>query len=53
MENDQSTETIVTAGYACGEVEKVSWMINIDEYKRRQAPVGKRVARRSFGEDWR
>ena len=27
--------------------------IDASEYKRRQAPVGIRVTRRSFGKDWR
>jgi len=34
-------------------VEKVTRLIKINEYKRRQAPVGIRVTRRSFGRDWR
>jgi NAD+ synthase (glutamine-hydrolysing) len=53
MENDQSIETIVAAGYARADVEKVTRLIKINEYKRRQAPVGIRVTHRSFGKDWR
>jgi NAD+ synthase (glutamine-hydrolysing) len=53
MENDQSIETIVAAGYAREDVEKVTRLIKINEYKRRQAPVGIRVTHRSFGKDWR
>ena len=35
------------------DVERVTRLIQVNEYKRRQAPVGVRVTRRSFGKDWR
>ena len=53
MENDQSIDEIVAAGFALADVEKVTRLIKINEYKRRQAPVGIRVTHRSFGKDWR
>ena len=53
MENDQSIETIVSAGFERVDVEKVTRLIKLNEYKRRQAPVGIRVTHRSFGKDWR
>ena len=53
MENDQSIETIVAAGFDSAVVERVTRLIKINEYKRRQAPVGIRVTHRSFGKDWR
>ena len=53
MENDQSIESIIAAGFARTDVEKVTRLIKINEYKRRQAPVGIRVTHRSFGKDWR
>ncbi|MBN9372315.1 MAG: NAD+ synthase [Hydrogenophaga sp. SCN 70-13] len=53
MENDQSPQTLVAAGFARADVEKVVRLIRINEYKRRQAPVGIRVTHRSFGKDWR
>ena len=53
MENDQSIEDIVVAGFDAAVVERVTRLIKINEYKRRQAPVGIRVTRRSFGKDWR
>ena len=53
MENDQSIEEIVAEGFARAEVERVTRLIKINEYKRRQAPVGIRVTHRSFGKDWR
>ena len=53
MENDQSMEEIIAAGFARADVERVTHLIKINEYKRRQAPVGIRVTHRSFGKDWR
>jgi NAD+ synthase (glutamine-hydrolysing) len=53
MEYDQSAAEIVTAGYRQEDVDKVTRLIRINEYKRRQAPVGIRVTHRSFGKDWR
>lgn len=53
MENDESIENIVEAGFDRAVVERVTRLIKINEYKRRQAPIGIRVTHRSFGKDWR
>jgi NAD+ synthase (glutamine-hydrolysing) len=53
MENDESIEDIVAAGFDRQVVEQVTRLIKLNEYKRRQAPVGIRVSHRSFGKDWR
>ncbi len=53
MENDQGIESIIAAGFERADVERVTRLIKINEYKRRQAPVGIRVTHRSFGKDWR
>jgi len=53
MENDQSSDEIIAAGFAAADVEKVTRLIRINEYKRRQSPVGIRVTHRSVGTDWR
>ncbi len=53
MENDQSSDDIIAAGFARADVEKVTRLIRLNEYKRRQSPVGIRVTHRSFGKDWR
>ncbi|WNO03313.1 NAD+ synthase [Rhodoferax mekongensis] len=53
MENDESIDAIIAAGYRTEDVERVTRLIKINEYKRRQAPVGIRVTHRSFGKDWR
>ena len=53
MENNESISSIVAEGFVAADVERVTRLIQINEYKRRQAPVGPRVSGRSFGKDWR
>ena len=53
MENDESIDALVSDGFAPADVERVTRLIKINEYKRRQAPIGIRVTHRSFGKDWR
>ncbi|MDE2048358.1 MAG: NAD+ synthase, partial [Betaproteobacteria bacterium] len=53
MEQDQSIEQIVAAGYDSADVERVTRLLKVNEYKRRQAPVGIRITHRAFGRDWR
>jgi NAD+ synthase (glutamine-hydrolysing) len=53
MENDASIEDLVSRGYPVADVEKVTRLIQINEYKRRQSPIGIRLSHRSFGKDWR
>jgi NAD+ synthase (glutamine-hydrolysing) len=53
MEEDQSIEQIVEAGFDVAVVERVTKLIKINEYKRRQAPIGIRITHRAFGRDWR
>ncbi len=53
MEDDEGIEEIVAAGYARTDVERVTRLIKLNEYKRRQAPVGIRITHRGFGRDWR
>ena len=53
MEDDQGVEQIIQAGYARADVERVTRLIKLNEYKRRQAPVGIRITHRAFGRDWR
>lgn len=53
MEQNQSRADIVRAGYSEADVHRVTRLIKLNEYKRRQAPVGIRVTHRAFGRDWR
>ncbi len=53
MEAGDSVEDIVAAGFPADQVRQVVRLIRVNEYKRRQAPVGIRVTHRGFGRDWR
>jgi len=53
MENDESIQSLVAAGFDAGVVERITRLIKLNEYKRRQSPIGIRVSHRSFGKDWR
>ncbi|MNT49384.1 Glutamine-dependent NAD(+) synthetase [compost metagenome] len=53
VEHNQSAADIVKAGFAEADVAKVVRLLKINEYKRRQAPVGPRITHRGFGKDWR
>lgn len=53
MEQDQGIDEIIAAGFAAADVERVTRLIKINEYKRRQSPVGIRITHRAFGRDWR
>ena len=53
LEQDQSQQQIEAAGYQKADVDQVIRLIRINEYKRRQAPIGVRITHRGFGKDWR
>ncbi|MDB5992100.1 MAG: synthetase [Herbaspirillum sp.] len=53
MEENQSLAEIEAAGFAHADVERITHLIKINEYKRRQAPIGIRITHRGFGRDWR
>ncbi|WP_370977752.1 NAD+ synthase [Agaribacterium sp. ZY112] len=53
VEEDQSAEAIIGRGFDAVDVRRVLRMVDINEYKRRQAPVGIRITRRAFGRDRR
>ena len=53
VEKNYSIADIVARGYAEADVQRVVKLIRINEYKRRQSPVGVRITDRGFGKDWR
>ena len=53
VEGDESVQQIVEAGFAESDVRRVVRLIDLNEYKRRQAPVGVRITTRGFGRDRR
>jgi NAD+ synthase (glutamine-hydrolysing) len=53
VEQDYSAEAIINEGFNREQVERVVRLVDINEYKRRQAPVGIRISQRGFGRDRR
>jgi len=53
VEEDRSIEDIVAMGFDRAMVERVVRLVDVNEYKRRQAAPGVRVSRRAFGKDRR
>ncbi|MEE3300420.1 MAG: NAD+ synthase [Pseudomonadota bacterium] len=53
VENDNSADAIVAEGFDEVTVRKVIRLVDLNEYKRRQSPVGVRLTKRGFGRDRR
>jgi len=53
VEQDMDSADIIAAGYDQDEVEKVVRLVDLNEYKRRQAAPGVRITQRAFGRDRR
>jgi NAD+ synthase (glutamine-hydrolysing) len=53
VERDLAARDIVALGYDAATVQRVIRMVDLAEYKRRQAPPGPRITPRNFGKDRR
>ncbi|MDZ7924077.1 MAG: NAD+ synthase [Marinagarivorans sp.] len=53
IEQDQSADAIIAQGFSEVEVKRVLRLVDINEYKRRQAAIGPRLTQRGFGRDRR
>jgi NAD+ synthase (glutamine-hydrolysing) len=53
LEDDRSSDDIVSLGYEPVTVGKVINMVEASEYKRRQSPPGAKISPRAFGKDRR
>lgn len=53
IEKDYSHKAIVEQGFDNEQVRQVIRMVDLNEYKRRQAPIGIRISERAFGRDRR
>ena len=53
IEYDRSAEAIIAEGLDRQQVERVIRLVDRNEYKRRQAPIGVRITQRGFGRDRR
>ena len=52
-EDDRSFEEILAMGFERKTVERVMHLVDVSEYKRRQAPPGVKITTRAFGRDRR
>jgi len=53
VEQDRSVADIIALGFSEEDVRRVVRLVDLNEYKRRQAPVGVRITQRGFGRDRR
>jgi len=53
VEHDASHADILAIGYRAQDVNRVTSLIDRNEYKRRQSPIGVRITQRGFGKDRR
>jgi NAD+ synthase (glutamine-hydrolysing) len=53
VERDFSAEAIIAEGFDRADVERAVRLVDLNEYKRRQAPIGVRITERGFGKDRR
>lgn len=53
VESDLSAAAIIAKGFDKSVVEKIISLVDRNEYKRRQAPIGVRISKRGFGRDRR
>ncbi|MBV9710877.1 MAG: NAD(+) synthase, partial [Ktedonobacteraceae bacterium] len=53
VEDDRSFEEMIAMGFNRGTVGRVMRLVDISEYKRRQAPPGVKITPRAFGRDRR
>ena len=53
VEHDSSHSDILAMGYRAQDVNRVTSLIDRNEYKRRQSPIGVRITQRGFGKDRR
>ncbi|MGB0231971.1 MAG: NAD+ synthase, partial [Pseudohongiellaceae bacterium] len=53
VEQDLSFESILEKGFLEADVKQVLRLVDLNEYKRRQGPIGVRLTQRGFGRDRR
>jgi NAD+ synthase (glutamine-hydrolysing) len=53
VEGDRGLADMVAGGHEASTVKRVIAMVDGNEYKRRQGPIGIKITPRAFGKDWR
>ncbi|HYE90595.1 MAG TPA: NAD+ synthase [Terriglobales bacterium] len=53
VEEDRSVAEMIALGFDADTAARVARMVDRNEYKRRQGPIGVKITPRAFGRDWR
>jgi len=53
IEEDKSAQQLADEGLPKNVVDRVIWMVDLNEYKRRQSPPGVKITPKAFGKDRR
>jgi NAD+ synthase (glutamine-hydrolysing) len=53
VEEDRGVGDLVARGFGEETARRVIRMVDVNEYKRRQGPIGVKITPRAFGRDWR
>jgi len=53
VEQDETTDELIAAGYDATLVQRITGLVDRSEYKRRQMPPGVRISKKAFGRDRR
>ena len=53
IEQDASIEEIKVKGLSKAEIQRIARLVDLNEYKRRQGPLGVKITPKSFGKDRR
>jgi NAD+ synthase (glutamine-hydrolysing) len=53
VEENLGVNDLIARGFPAEVVRRVVTMVDVNEYKRRQAPIGVKITPRAFGRDWR
>ncbi|HEY3066529.1 MAG TPA: NAD+ synthase [Methylomirabilota bacterium] len=53
VEHDRGLHELIASGFDAETVRRVISLVDRNEYKRRQAPIGVKLTPRAFGRDWR
>jgi NAD+ synthase (glutamine-hydrolysing) len=53
VEQDRSISDLTARGFSEETARRVVRMVDVNEYKRRQGPIGVKITPRAFGRDWR
>jgi NAD+ synthase (glutamine-hydrolysing) len=53
VEENLGVNDLIERGFPADVVRRVVTMVDVNEYKRRQAPIGVKITPRAFGRDWR